>query len=183
METFDELKEICRRACHERNACKEGFEALMRAGNTAELMNVWRQNWQDIYQSKFSDVMAEHIVRFHNSARLAREMRRSDVFVNESSERGLVIVCRPCGKISVGGTAKCYVFGDGPAEIAATDHAQVYCRSSRVRISLRGYATAVVSAGDCELFDRSFLKGTPDSVAIHGAARFEGNAGAANVRM
>ena len=178
---FEELKEVCRQACHERNACKPGFEALMRAETTAELMHVWRQNWQDIYQSKFSDVMAAHIVRFRKSARLAREMRRSDVFVNESSERGLVIVCQPDWKISVGGTAKCYVFGDGPAEISATGHAQVFCRSSRVRITLRGYATAVVGAGDCELFDRSFLQGTPDSVEIHGAARFEGDS--ANVKM
>ena len=48
METFDELKEICRRACHERNACKEGFEAMLLAENTAELMHVWRRWWEDV---------------------------------------------------------------------------------------------------------------------------------------
>ena len=179
METFEELKEICRQACHERNACKDGFAAMLLAGNTAELMQVWRRWWQDVYESKYADIMTARIATA--SGRLRREMRQSDVYVNESSERGLVIVCRPDWKISVGGTAKCYVFGDGPAEISATDHAQVFCRSSRVRITLRGYATAVVGAGDCELFDRSFLQGTPDSVAIHGAARFEGDS--ANVKM
>lgn len=173
MTDFEELKEVCRVACHERNACRPGFEALMLAENTAQLMHVWRQNWQDIYQSKFSDVMARHIVRFHESEALSREMRQSDVFVNESSERGLVIVSQPGGTIRVGGSAKCYVFGEPPAEIVATDHAQVYCRTHGVKITLRGHSFAAVSAGDCEIFDRSFLKGSPDSIAVHGAAKYE----------
>lgn len=140
MTDFDRLKEICRLACHERNACRQGFEALLRAQDTAELMHVWRQNWHDIYQSKFSDVMTAHIVEFSRCEELRREMRRADVFVNESSQRGLVIVCGADTTVCVGGTAKCYVFGDAPVEIIATDHAQVYSRCTSAKITLRGHA-------------------------------------------
>ena len=170
MEGFEDLKEICRTACHERNACKQGFEAMLLAENTAQMMHVWRQNWNDIYESKFADMMPMVVAGL--SPRLKREMRQSDVYVNEPSSRGLVIVCQPSKPIRVGGTAKCYVFGSD-AGICADDHAQVYCRTHGVRIVLRGYASARVRAGDCELFDRSFLKGTPDSITIHDQAVFE----------
>lgn len=140
MTDFDRLKEVCRLACHERGACRTGFEALLRAETTAELMQVWRQNWQDIYQSRFSDVMADRIAEFSRCEELRREMRRADVFVNESSERGLVIVSGAESEVRVGGTAKCYVFGDAPVRIVAADHAQVYCRNRQAEITLRGKA-------------------------------------------
>ena len=170
MESFEELKAVCNAACHERHACRQGFEAMLLAETTAELMHVWRQNWNDIYESKYADIMTAKIATV--SGKLKRDMRRSDVFVNESSDRGLVIVCRPVRPVSVGGRAKCYVFG-GDASVTATDHAQVYCRSKGVKIILRGYASAKIEAGDCEIFDRSFLKGSPDSIIIHDQAKFE----------
>lgn len=170
MESFEELKELCRTACHERNACKQGFEAMLLAENTAQMMAVWRQNWQDIYESKFADMMPAVVAGL--GRRLRREMRQSDVYVNEPSSRGLVIVCQPSCRIRVGGTAKAYVFGTD-AEVAADDHAQVYCRTHGVGITLRGYASGKVRAGDCELYDRSFLKGTPDSIKIHDQATYE----------
>ena len=137
METFDELKEICRRACHERNACKEGFEALMQAESIGGILAVWRKNWHDVYKSKYADVMADNIVGVY--ARMGDEFRRSEVYVNESSERGLVIICRPTARICLGGTAKGYIFGTD-AEVEATDNAQVYCRTAGVMISLLGHA-------------------------------------------
>ena len=170
MESFEELKEICRAACHERHACQDGFAAMLMADNTADLMHVWRRWWQDIYVSKYADIMTARIATA--TGRLRREMRQSDVFVNEPTERGLLIVCQPERPITVGGRARCYVFGSG-VEVVAVDHAQVFCRTKGVRITLRGYATAKVEAGDCELFNRSFLKGHPDSVAIHDQAIFE----------
>lgn len=171
MTDFERLKEICRVACHERNACRPGFEALMRAETVGDILQVWRQNWQDIYQSKFADVMAGHIVEM--GTRLRREFRRNDVFVNESSDRGLVIVCRPKQAVRVGGRAQCYVFGDS-GTIEAADHAQVYCRNSGVRIVLRGYAYGRLEAGSADIGDRAFLQGTPDALQRSGYARFEG---------
>ena len=176
MESFEELKAVCHAACHQRNACKDGFAAMLMAENTADLMHVWRRWWQDIYVSKYADIMTAKIATA--TGRLRREMRQSDVFVNEPTERGLLIVCQPDRTIKVGGTAKCYVFGGGLVEgagvrIEATDHAQVFCRTKGVRITLRGHATAKVEAGDCEIYDRSFLKGKPDSIEIHDQAVFE----------
>ena len=148
METFDELKEICRRACHERNACKEGFEALLQAETIPAILDVWRRNWQDVYKSKYADVMADNIVRVY--AGLGDEFRRSEVYVNESSERGLVIICRPAARICLGGTAKGYIFGTD-AEVEATDNAQVYCRTSGVKVTLRGHAYCHSEARDAEV--------------------------------
>lgn len=170
MTAFEELKEICRVACHERNACEPGFKALMQTETVGQILAVWRENWQDIYQSKFSDVMAANIVKVYRRSR--REFRRADVFVNESSERGLVIVCRPDGEIRVGGTAQCYVFG-GSASVVATDHAQVYCRTSGVKVTLRGHAYGYMQAGIADIGDRSFLQGTPDELTQGGSARYE----------
>ena len=183
MDGFNDLKEICRMACHERQACKPGFEAMLLAENTAQMMQVWRQNWNDIYSSKFADLMPQVVAGL--SRQLIQEMRQADVFVNENSRRGLVIVCQPQRKVRIGGTARAYVFG-GDAEVEATDHAQVYCRHEGVRIILRGYASAKVRAGECEIYDRSFLKilrqarstgsgqaQEPLSVTIHDQATFE----------
>ena len=52
MDGFNDLKEICRMACHERQACTPDFEAMPLAENTVQMMQVWRQNWNDIYSSK-----------------------------------------------------------------------------------------------------------------------------------
>ena len=108
METFDELKEICRRACHERNACKPGFEALMQADSIPAILAVWRQNWDDIFSSKFADVMAEHIAGVYATA--GDEFRSARFYVNEPSERGIVIISGATEPIAVGGTAKAYIF-------------------------------------------------------------------------
>ena len=101
MESFEELKAVCHAACHQRNACKDGFAAMLMAENTADLMHVWRRWWQDIYVSKYADIMTAKIATA--TGRLRREMRQSDVFVNEPTERGLLIVCKPERPITVGG--------------------------------------------------------------------------------
>jgi len=80
MDGFNDLKEICRMACHERQACKPGFEAMLLAENTAQMMQVWRQNWNDIYSSKFADLMPQVVAGL--SRQLIQEMRQADVFVN-----------------------------------------------------------------------------------------------------
>lgn len=169
---FEKLKEICRVACHERNACKEGFEALLAADTTAQLMQVWRKNWQDIYESKFSDVMAARIAEVARSTKMRREMKQADVYVNESSDRGLIIISRPRGTVFVSGNAKAYVFA-GPAAVEATDHAQVFCKATGTTLTLRGHAFGVAKAGNVTLYDRAFLKGHPESISINDAATYE----------
>lgn len=138
MTDFEQLKEICRVACHERNACKPGFEALMQTESIGAILAVWRKNWDDIFASKFADVMVKNIVKVYTTAKA--EFNAAEVFVNEPSERGLVIVCDAPQPIEVGGTAKAYIFA--PSEVRATDNAQVYCRTAGSKITLRGHAYA-----------------------------------------
>lgn len=176
MTTFEDLKELCRKACHERNACKEGFEAMLRTESVAELMQVWRDNWQDLYESKYADLIALHIAGVVETARIRREMRRCDMYVNESVSRGMVIVTEPTRDLFIGGNARCYVFGTEvtqPFRLTVADHAQVYCRTKGVTIEMRDHAFGFVTAGDVTLRDRAFLKGCPDTLDIRDAAKFE----------
>lgn len=152
METFDELKEICRRACHERGACRPGFEALMQADSIPAILAVWRQNWDDIFSSKFADVMAEHIAGVYATA--GDEFRSARFYVNEPSERGIVIISGATEPIAVGGTAKAYIFS--PAEVTATENAQVYCRTAGSLIILRGHSYARIDHADTCVEVREF---------------------------
>lgn len=152
MSNFDELKEICRVACHERNACKSGFEALMQAESIREILAVWRQNWQDIFQSKFAEVMVKNIVNVYATSK--DEFNAADVYVNEHSERGLVIVCGAEEPVFVGGTAKAYIFT--PSYVTATDNAQVYCRTAGSTIILKGHSHAGIENADTNVEVREF---------------------------
>jgi hypothetical protein len=152
MNEFERLKEICRVACHERGACRPGFEALMQADSIPAILAVWRHNWDDIFSSKFADVIVEHIAGVYATA--GDEFRSARFFVNEPSERGIVIISGATEPIAVGGTAKAYIFS--PAEVTATENAQVYCRTAGSRIILRGHSYAHVDSKDTCLEVREF---------------------------
>lgn len=140
MTDFEQLKEICRVACHERNACKEGFSALMQTESIPQIMQVWKANWDDVFRSRYSDIMVKRLTELSPST--IEEMRNGGVYVNEDSERGYVIICNSDRPVSVGGTARAYIFT--PAEVTATENAQVYCRTEGSKITLREHAYAHV---------------------------------------
>ena len=156
MTGFERLKEICRSAAHERNACKEGFADLMQTKSVGGIMQVWKDNWDDVYESKYADIMVREIADVY--AELHDDFRRSGVYVNEDSDMGLVIVSNPDNPIQVGGTAKVYVFTD--AEVTATDNAQVYCRADGAHIILKGHAYGNMKAGMVEVTDFAEAKGS-----------------------
>lgn len=141
MTDFEQLKEICREACHERGACVAGFDALMHADSIGAILAVWRQNWEDIFGSKFADVMAANVVKVYATAR--KEFNSADFYVNEDSERGMVIITAAPQMIRLGGTAKGYVFAQ--SKVLATDNAQVYCRTDGSSITLYGHASANIT--------------------------------------
>lgn len=147
MTDFEQLKEICRRACHERSACKDGFAALMQTETIPQIMQVWKDNWDDVFRSRYSDIMVHRLTELNPSA--MDEMRKGGVYVNEDREDGYVIVSNPDRPISVGGTARAYLFT--AAEVTATDNAQVYCRTSGVKVTLRGHAYCHSEARDAEV--------------------------------
>ena len=136
MTDFEQLKEICRVACHERNACKEGYAALMQTESIPQIMQVWKANWDDVFRSRYSDIMVRRLTELSPSA--IEEMRNGGVYVNEDREDGYVIISNPDKPINVGGTARAYIFT--AAEVAATENAQVYCRTAGSKITLHGHA-------------------------------------------
>lgn len=144
MNGFERLKEICRVACHERNACKDGFEALLKTGSVADILAVWKANWEDVYESKYADIMVENITSVYQE--LQDEFRASGVFVNEDSDKGLVIVSNPTGPLRFGGTAHVYIFT--AADVTATENAQVYCRAEGSHIILQGHSFGKFKAGE-----------------------------------
>ena len=141
MTDFEKLKEICRVACHERGACTAGYEALMHADSIGAILAVWRANWEDIYSSKFADVMVERISEVYRTAKA--EMNAAGFWVNEDREQGMVIITNAPRPVTLGGTAKGYIFAK--SEVRATDNAQVYCRTDGSEIVLTGHATANIS--------------------------------------
>lgn len=144
---FEKLKEICRKACHERNACEQGFKALMNTETIPQIMQVWKDNWDDVFRSRYSDIMVHRLTELNPSA--VEEMRKGGVYVNEDRDDGYVIVSNPDRTISVGGTARAYLFT--AAEVTATDNAQVYCRTSGVKVTLRGHSYCHSEARDAEV--------------------------------
>lgn len=163
---YEQLKKICKAACHDRNACKNGFEALLRANSTEEILAVWKANWDDIYRSKFSDIMAAHIADVYSSLR--QDFVRNNVFVNENTEHGLLIVSNPSCKIMVGGNAKAYLFT--AADIEAYDNAQVYNRTDGSNVLLRGHAHGCFENGNIVAKEFSYVKGKFSVCHCHDAA-------------
>ena len=133
---FEQLKEICRQACHERNACKPGFEALMQTESIPQIMQVWKDNWDDIFRSRYADIMVKKLTEVDKS--MIAEFRKGGVYVNEDSTNGYVIISNPTLPINVGGDARAYIFT--AADVTANDNAQVYCRTAGAKITLRGHS-------------------------------------------
>ena len=157
MTNFERLKEICRKACHERNACKPGFEALMQTNSVASILNVWKDNWQDVYESKFADIMANEIASVY--ADMRDDFNANNVFVNEPTDKGLLIVSVPSAAtklqpITVSGTAMCYIFGSG--SVTAKDNAEVYCRDEEGQVTLTDHSQGYFKAGQIEI--RNYAK-------------------------
>lgn len=150
-DSFEQLMNICKTAAHDRNACTEGYAQLLRAENIPQILQVWRQNWDDVYRSRYHDIMAKNIVGvFEQSKDL---FHASEVFVNEPAERGLLIIASPTQPIEVTGTARAYLFT--AAEVTARDNAQVYCRDNDAMVTLRDHSYGKFEAGTVSVYDFS----------------------------
>lgn len=154
MDNFEKLKEICRVACHERNACKEGFEALMQTETIPQIMQVWKNNWDDVFRSRYADIMVEQLNLADQS--MIDDLRTGGIYVNEDCEDGYLIISNPQHPISVGGTAQAYIFT--PAEVTATGNAQVYCRTAGSKITLRGHAYCRCESTETEVHVYNFAQ-------------------------
>lgn len=154
MTDFEQLKEICRVACHERNACKPGFEALMQTESIPQIMQVWKANWDDVFRSRYADIMVKKLTEVEPS--MIAEFRKGGVYVNEDREDGYIIISNPTEPVNIGGTARAYIFTT--AEVTATENAQVYCRTAGSKITLRGHAYCHCDSRETEVTVYNFAK-------------------------
>lgn len=175
MKVFDQLKDICTTACHTRHACAEGYRAMLATENVSQLMAVWRANWEDLVESKFSDIINDQLPALYLDPTLKSEMNAAGIYVNEcpliAPEYVLVIVTDHDGIVDINDYAKCYVLGK--AWVRAWDHAQVYSeKNDRTIIMLYDYSYGHVSKGKTFANDHSRLW-TSTNAALNGSVTCE----------
>lgn len=153
------LKDTCIRACHERNACTKGYKQMLLSENVSQMMATWRDNWEDIVESKYADIIRAELPKIYPA--LKDEMNKAGIYLNECPDNAksfvYVIVTDSDNPIKIYGYAKAYVLGD--AKVIAFNHSQAYnykCQDASVM--LYDYAFGKVMAGRAFAYDRSSLQ-------------------------
>lgn len=177
MTSFEQLKNICTAACHSRHACAEGFLAMLAAENVSQLMAVWRDNWEDLVESKYADIINEQLPAIYPS--LKEEMNAAGIYVNEcpqtAPEYVLVIVTDYDYIININDLARCYILGK--AYVRAWDHSQVYSeKSDACVVQLFNYSYGHISCGWVEAHDYSRLW-TSTFASLNGGVKCEAHDG------
>lgn len=177
MTSFEQLKSICTAACHSRHACAEGFLAMLAAENVSQLMAVWRDNWEDLVESKYADIINEQLPAIYPS--LKEEMNAAGIYVNEcpqtAPEYVLVIVTDCDDLVEVYDYAKCYVLGS--ASVAAWGHSQMYSeKKDKVFVALNDYAYGHISKGYVWASGYSRLWTSTDAL-LYGSVKCEAHGG------
>lgn len=179
MTSFDQLKQICTHACHDRHACAEGYRAMLATENISQLMAVWRANWEDLIESKYADIINEQLHALYLDPTLRKEMNAAGIYVNEcpktAPEFVLVIVTDYNTVVDINDYARCYVLGK--AAVRAWDHSQVYSdRCDQAMIMLHGHAYGHVSKGWVQADTASRLW-TATDVVLYGSVTCEAHGG------
>lgn len=141
--TYEGFMEECKAACHERNACRDGYQMLLQSGSVPEILMTVVRNWDDVWRSKYSDIVAENITRWFDG--LEREFHDAGFFVNEETTKGIAVVSRPNGTLRFDGRAKVYVFAK--AHVVAMGQCEVYCRDAESEVKLYDSAYGKIDAG------------------------------------
>lgn len=164
--TFEQFKADCLRACHERHSCEEGLRGVVNAENTLQLLAVVKTFWKDVYESKYYDIVAERLQQWYA---LREEFNRQGIYVNEPTERGIVMVNNYEGEFRCGGEADIYVFGR--SDVIAGGTATVHCRTAGSHIILLDSARGYIEQGCVEI--RNYAQAvcnTPEEVHCYGAS-------------
>ena len=132
-----------KQACRERNACKEGYEQLLRSRSVPEILRTVKDNWTDVWESKYADIVERELPRWF--AGQEEDFHKAGVYVNEPSKRGLCMVSQAEDVLEFGGNARVYVFGK--ARVIARDNVELHCRCPEAEIELRDHAWGKVKAG------------------------------------
>lgn len=144
---FTTLKKTCHDACHERHACAEGYRQMLATENISQMMATWRNNWEDIVQGKFADIIIAQLPKQY--PHLKQDMNQAGIYLNECPDNAppyvKIIITDTDTPLNIYGDAKAYILGT--ATVIAHDHSQIY----------NTHGTAIIT-----LLDRSYgnLKST-----------------------
>lgn len=158
VDPFANLKQICDAACHDRHACAKGYKQMLESKDTVEMMNTWRDNWEDIVESKYADIIRRELPAIYPE--LKAQMNKAQIFLNECPESAgqytKVLVTDTDNPVRIYGRAKAYILGK--AKVIAHDHTQVYnYKQQDAEVKLLGYAYGHIMAGKVEAEGRSSL--------------------------
>lgn len=148
---YEQFKDEWKTACRERHACTKGYQQLLSSKSVSDILATAVANWTDVYKSKFADFMAANIVRQFEG--LKDEFHAAGFFVNENSDKGICVVCRPDRPLEFDGRARVYIFDQ--AEVTARGMARVYCRNKNSVVRLYDNAYGKIEAGRVWAYDFS----------------------------
>lgn len=156
---FQLLKDTCNTACHERRACANGYRQMLQSQNVSQMMATWRDNWEDVTESKYSDIIRTELPKQYDG--LKEEMNAAGIYMNECPEGAKrfvkVIVTDTDQPVRIYGEAQAYVLGN--AKVIAFGHSQVYSnKCDKAHIMLYDYAFGRVMIGMASAYNRSTLQ-------------------------
>lgn len=156
---FDTFKQICTQACHDRHACAEGYKQMLASENVSQMMATWRDNWEDVVESKYVDVIRGELPRLYPG--LKDGMNKAGIYLNECPDNAknfVRVIITDCDEpIKIHGDAQAYILGD--AKVIAFNHSQVYNNKHQgAHVMLYDYSYGKIIAGSVSAYDRTKLK-------------------------
>lgn len=151
---FDILKEACTQACRDRRACAKGFKQMLNSNNVSEMMATWRDNWEDLVESKYADIIADKLPSLYPT--IKQDMNKAGIYLNECPENArnfvhvLVTGSSSDPTVNIYGEAKAFILGERP--IIASGHSQVYNTKFNTRILLKDCAYGNIKAGVVHMY-------------------------------
>jgi hypothetical protein len=163
-DAFQLLKDTCKSACHERKACANGYRQMLQSDNVSQMMATWRDNWEDVVESKFADIIRSELPKQYPD--LKDEMNAAGIYLNECPEGAKsfvkVIITDTDQPVKIHGDARAYVLGN--AKVIALNHSQVYnYRQSDAHVMLYDYSFGKIMAGRTSAYNRSTLQCSCDA--------------------
>ena len=162
-DAFQTLKETCKQACHERHACANGYKQMLASNNVSQMMATWRDNLEDVVESKFADIIRAELPKQYPALR--QEMNQAGIYLNECPERApsfVMVIITDCETpIHIYDRAQAYVIGE--ATVVAHGHSQVYNNKYNAIITLLDHAYGNIQAGKVQALDHSVLKNNMQS--------------------